>query len=45
MLATTKTVNKDESIVLASAVTRLFRHWGISQDAQRNLLGISSRKK
>lgn len=51
MLATNraqaKTTNKDESIVLAKAVTRLFKHWGISQDSQCSLLGISlsSRKK
>jgi hypothetical protein len=51
MLATNrvqaKTVYKDESIVLAKAVTKLFKHWGIPQDAQCSLLGISlsSRKK
>ncbi|MDO6619701.1 antitoxin Xre-like helix-turn-helix domain-containing protein [Shewanella sp. 6_MG-2023] len=51
MLATnrvqTKTVNKVESRVLAKAVTKLFKYWGISQDAQCSLLGISpsSRKK
>lgn len=43
----TNTISKDESIVLAKAITRLFKHWGISQEAQCSLLGISlsSRKK
>lgn len=43
----TNTINKDESFVLAKAVTKLFNYWKIPQEAQCSLLGISiaSRKK
>lgn len=39
--------SKDESIVLAKAITKLFKHWNLSQEEQCSLLGISgsSRRK
>ena len=42
-----KPLDKNDSVVLAKAVIKLFNHWGLPQEAQCALLGISasSRKK